>query len=81
MAELFYCTTGWHDGCPSVVHPILANSEEEARAWMNERYNRKWAQSYTKAQWEENKWRAIQQGWLIEQELPLVDLTGGRVNE
>ncbi len=75
-AAMFYCTTGWQDGAPSMVQPILAYSEGQAREWMHKRYNGRWATSYDSERWAEAVLHAAQHGYPIEKELPIVNLTG-----
>lgn len=83
VAKMFYCTTGWQSGKPSMVHPIKAYSVEQARDWMFETYGGNWCTSHTEEVW--NAWtermRAEGTEWLIEKAHPLVDLTSENEEE
>lgn len=72
--KIWYCTFGCGQKHAGKVQPIKAETMNEARALMFERYGPAWCTSYSAEQWQAEKDRP-ERYWPIEQELPLLHAT------
>lgn len=69
----FYMTFGSGQPNAHCVLPLLADNEQQARAYMWETYNGHWCGTYTEEQW--NDWKAKKPWYIpLERELHAIDI-------
>lgn len=72
-------TFGCDHPLEGMVLPLLANDEDQARSYMVEYFNRHWCGTYTAQEWSQIIERHKNNGWSVEQELHIVDITNWEV--